>query len=150
MAEGNALGIVAVWDNFAQYTQKVTLAPGNYVLTIPVYNVGQGTTAPQKSLIGFIADNGTEYLAPAKSYAKGAWTTETITFTLDELTNGVLSLGYDATNAGSPAQQALFFDCVKFVADSYIPVVVGDVNLGDFVRVKITHATATYLKGIVE
>ena len=34
--------------------------------------------------------------------------------------------------------------------DSYIPVIVDDVNLGDFIRVKITHATATYLKGIVE
>ena len=34
--------------------------------------------------------------------------------------------------------------------NSYIPVVVDNVNLGDFVRVKITHATATYLKGIVE
>ncbi len=34
--------------------------------------------------------------------------------------------------------------------NSYIPVIVDDVNLGDFVRVKITHATATYLKGIVE
>ena len=34
--------------------------------------------------------------------------------------------------------------------DSYIPVIVDDVNLGDFVRVKITDATATYLKGIVE
>ncbi|WP_407415669.1 tRNA (N(6)-L-threonylcarbamoyladenosine(37)-C(2))-methylthiotransferase [Methanobrevibacter sp.] len=34
--------------------------------------------------------------------------------------------------------------------DSYIPVIVEDVNLGEFVEVKITHATATYLKGIVE
>ena len=34
--------------------------------------------------------------------------------------------------------------------DSYIPVVVEDVELGDFVRVKITHATATYLRGVVE
>ena len=34
--------------------------------------------------------------------------------------------------------------------DSYIPVIVNDVNLGEFVEVKITHATATYLKGIVE
>lgn len=113
VAEGNALGIVAVWDAVAQYTQKVTLAPGNYVITIPVYNVGQGTTAPQKSLIGFIAEDGTEYLAPAKSYTIGAWTTETITFTLDKVTEGVLSLGYDAVGSGSGAQQALFFDCVK-------------------------------------
>ena len=34
--------------------------------------------------------------------------------------------------------------------DSYIPVVVHNVGLGEFVRVKITHATATYLKGVVE
>ena len=30
--------------------------------------------------------------------------------------------------------------------DSYIPVIVDDVNLGSFVSVKITGATATYLK----
>ncbi|WP_407382058.1 tRNA (N(6)-L-threonylcarbamoyladenosine(37)-C(2))-methylthiotransferase [Methanobrevibacter sp.] len=34
--------------------------------------------------------------------------------------------------------------------DSYIPVIVDNVNLGDFVRVKITDATATYLKGVVK
>ena len=34
--------------------------------------------------------------------------------------------------------------------DSYIPVVVEDVSLGEFTRVKITHATATYLRGVVE
>ena len=34
--------------------------------------------------------------------------------------------------------------------DAYIPVIIDNVNLGDFVRVKITDATATYLKGIVE
>jgi hypothetical protein len=122
VAEGNALGAVAVWDAVAQYTQNVTLLPGTYNLMVPVYKASAGATAPQKSLIGFIAENGTEYLAPAKNYTQGAWTYEIVTFTLDEETNGVLSLGYDATNAGSGAQQALFFDCVKFVADSYIPV----------------------------
>ena len=30
--------------------------------------------------------------------------------------------------------------------DSYIPVIVDDAELGTFVRVKITEATATYLK----
>lgn len=122
VAEGNALGAVAVWDAVAQYTQNVTLLPGTYNLMVPVYKASAGATAPQKNLIGFIAENGTEYLAPAKNYTQGAWTYEIVTFTLDEETNGVLSLGYDATNAGSGAQQALFFDCVKFVADSYIPV----------------------------
>lgn len=119
---GNALGLVSVWTATSQYTQNVTLLPGTYNLMVPVYKASAGTNAPQKSLIGFIAENGTEYLAPAKVYTQGAWTYEIVTFTLDEETNGVLSLGYTATNAGSGAQQALFFDCVKFVADSYIPV----------------------------
>ena len=122
VAEGNALGAVAVWSATAQYTQNVTLLPGTYNLMVPVYKASAGANAPQKGLIGFIADNGTEYLAPAKVYTQGAWTYEIVTFTLDEETNGVLSLGYTATNAGSASQQALFFDCVKFVADSYIPV----------------------------
>ena len=121
-AVGNALGLVSVWTATSQYTQNVTLLPGTYNLMVPVYKASAGTNAPQKSLIGFIAENGTEYLAPAKVYTQGAWTYEIVTFTLDEETNGVLSLGYTATNAGSGAQQALFFDCVKFVADSYIPV----------------------------
>ena len=33
--------------------------------------------------------------------------------------------------------------------DSYIPVVIDNVNLGEFIQVKITDATATYLKGDV-
>lgn len=113
VAEGNALGVVAVWDAVAQYTQPVTLAAGTYSITVPVYNAVGGTTAPQKSLIGFIADNGTEYLAPAKAYPVNTWTNEVITFTLAEETTGVLSLGYDAPGAGSGANQHLFFDCVK-------------------------------------
>ena len=64
-------------------------------------------------IVDSVVANGTEYLAPAKSYTIGAWTTETITFTLDKVTEGVLSLGYDAVGSGSGAQQALFFDCVK-------------------------------------
>lgn len=32
-------------------------------------------------------------------------------------------------------------------SDSYIPIIVEDVNLGDFVDVKITETTSTYLKG---
>ena len=115
-AEGNALGVVAVWDAVAQYVQPVTLEAGNYVINIPVYNSVGGTTAPAKSLIGFIADNGTEYLAPAKAYAVNAWTVETITFTLTETTTGKLSLGYDAPNSGSGANQHLFFDKVEIMA----------------------------------
>ena len=115
VAEGNALGVVAVWSATAQYTQPVTLEAGNYIINIPVYNSVGGTTAPAKSLIGFIADNGTEYLAPAKAYAVDTWTVETITFTLTEATTGKLSLGYTAPNKGSGDNVHLFFDKVEIL-----------------------------------
>lgn len=116
VAEGNALGIVAVWNATAQYTQPVTLEAGDYVISVAVYNAVGGTTAPTKSLIGFIADNGTEYLAPAKAYAVDTWTVENIKFTLSEATTGKLSLGYAAPNTGSGGNQHLFFDKVEIMA----------------------------------
>lgn len=116
VAEGNALGIVAVWDAVAQYTQAVTLEAGSYEIHVPVYNAIGGTTAPTKSLIGFIADNGTEYLAPAKAYAVDAWTEEVVAFTLTEATTGKLSLGYAAPGKGSTDNQHLFFDKVEILS----------------------------------
>lgn len=116
VAEGNALGVVAVWSATAQYTQPVTLEAGDYVISIPVYNAVGGTSAPTKSLIGFIADNGTEYLAAAKAYPVDTWTVENIKFTLTETTTGKLSLGYVAPNTGSGGNQHLFFDKVEIMA----------------------------------
>ncbi|MBQ9558693.1 MAG: hypothetical protein IJV08_01745 [Bacteroidaceae bacterium] len=109
----NALGLVAVWTGSIQYTQKVMLPAGNYKLTIPVYNSVGGASVPVKSLIGFVADNGTEYLAPAKAYPVNEWTYEVITFSLDEPTTGYYTLGYQGQNVGSASAQHLFFDGIR-------------------------------------
>lgn len=122
-AEGNALGIVAVWSATTQYTQKVTLPAGSYVMTVPIYNSVGGASVPVKSLIGFIAGDGTEYLAPAKAYAVGQWTNEVITFTLPEATTGVISLGYQGQNVGSGSAQHLFIDRVDIQAVTDVDVV---------------------------
>ncbi len=116
-SNGKGLGMVAVWTATVQYTQPVTLDAGTYTLEIPVYNSVGGTKVPAKSLIGFIASDGTEYLAPAKAYAVNTWTTETVTFTLDKTTNGVFSLGYTMTNNGNGDAPHLFFDCINIITD---------------------------------
>ena len=106
---GNVLGLVAVWDATVQYvTDEVTLVPGSYKLTIPVYNSVGGTNTPQKGLFGFIANNGTEYLAAASAYTVGEWKNEVITFIIEEETTGKFSLGYDMTNVGSGSAPHLF------------------------------------------
>ena len=116
VAEGNALGIIGVWSGTVQYTQPVTLEAGDYVISALVYNAVGGTTAFVKNLIGFIADNGTEYLASTKTYAVDTWTVENIKFTLTETTAGKLSLGYAAAGTGSGGNQHLFIDKVEVLA----------------------------------
>lgn len=111
-ATGNALGIVAVWSATTQYTQEIVLQAGNYKLSVPVYNSKGGTSEIAKNLIGFIASDGTEYLATAKTYPVDTWTEEEISFTLKNTTRGVLSLGYSMTNAGSGSAPHLFIDGV--------------------------------------
>lgn len=116
VAEGNALGLNAVWSSTVQYVQPVTLEAGNYVINVLIYNAVGGTSTPTKGLIGFIADNGTEYLAPKKAYPVNTWTVETITFTLEDATSGKLSLGYTAPNSGTSANLHLFIDKVEILA----------------------------------
>ena len=113
-----ALGVVSVWSAKTSYEQNVTLPAGNYVLTIPYYNAG-GTGNIAKNLIGFIANDGTEYLSTAANFGKvGEWVNEVVTFTLTEQTNGKLSLGYQAANSGSGAMPHLFFDKVDITTVS--------------------------------
>ena len=108
--EGNCLGLFAVWTGTVQYVQAVTLPAGKYKISIPVYS--QSGTQVNKSLIGFIADNGTSYTASATP-AVGNWVTETVEFTIATETTGKISLGYIAANVGSAASPMLFIDGVK-------------------------------------
>lgn len=112
-SENNALGIVAVWTATTQYKQNVTLPSGRYEITIPIYNKVGGTTSFSKNLFGFVEDGGTEHLATAKTYAVNVWTTETISFDLNDVTSGYLSLGYTSVNNGSGNMPHLFIDGIK-------------------------------------
>lgn len=124
--EGHALGILAVWTGTAQYTQDVTLPAGNYVITFPTYNSVGGVQAIAKNLFGFIAADGTEYLASEKIFAVNHWSEMTVSFSLAEETQGKLSLGYAAANAGSGNQPHLFIDCVKIETVSALDLAKAD------------------------
>ena len=118
---GGGLGVVAVWTGIAQYVQNVFLEAGTYTLTIPVYNNVGGTVAVTKNLFGFIADDGTEYLNTATTFAKNQWTTLTVSFVLTEDTYGKFSVGYAAANKGSSDMPHLFIDCFRVTHTSDLP-----------------------------
>ncbi|MBQ9363703.1 MAG: hypothetical protein IJT97_09860 [Bacteroidaceae bacterium] len=116
-AEGQALGLIAVWggDNgIVQYTQDITLPAGEYMLEVPVYNAG-GTTAFTKNLIGV-----DETFATATKYPVGQWTIEEVKFTLEEEKTVTLSVGYASAGAGSNAMPHLFIDQVKILTSEEI------------------------------
>lgn len=115
-AEGRVLGLVTSWGNTAAYTQGVTMPAGNYTLKFSYYNAG-GTQAIAKNLIGFRAgstedESAPEYYGSTTTFPVGKWTSETVTFTLDEETEGVFSLGYTAAGTGSGNMPHLFVDGV--------------------------------------
>ena len=117
-SDGVALGVVGLWSGTAQYTQEVTLPAGDYVLTYDVYN-GVNTGVITKSLFGFIANDGTEYLSSQTGFtAVGEWQKIYVPFTLDKKTAGKISVGFTSGNFGSGAAPHLFVDNVSYAAVS--------------------------------
>jgi hypothetical protein len=108
-SEGKVLGFVTCWSMAVQYTQPVSLPAGRYSLSISYYNSG-GTTAIDKNLIGFITDDGIEYLFQQKTFKVGQWMKESIDFELEEETTGYFSLGYKSVNTGSNNMPHFFVD----------------------------------------
>ena len=151
----NALGIVAVWSNTAQYKQTVTFPAGRFVVTLPIYNKTGGTTAFSKNLFGFIEDGGTEHLATATTYSTNSWTTETVTFDLDSETSGYLSLGYTAINNGSGNMPHLFIDGITITytsaANAYASAVsAATTTYNDASYANVTGTEKTALKTLID
>ena len=105
-ANNNCLGIFSVWGTLCQYYQEVTLAPGTYMISTPVYNTNTDNNCGS-SLTGFIADDGTTY-TNSVNVATGSWQTVTTTFKLPATTKGIVSVGYNAAGVGSASVPHLF------------------------------------------
>ena len=112
--EGQALGLIGVWSGKVQYTQNVTLAAGEYMLVVPVYNAG-GTSALAQNLIGV-----DETFATTTQYPVGQWTIEQIKFTVEEEKEVTISLGVVAQNVGSGSAEHLFIDKVQILTEEEI------------------------------
>ena len=111
-SEGKVLGFVTCWTMTVQYKQACTLPAGQYTLKLNYYNAG-GTTAITKNLIGFVADDGTEYLGTNTTFPVGKWTSEEVTFTLSEETSGYFTMGYASPNVGSANVPHFFTDGIS-------------------------------------
>ncbi len=113
-SKGKVLGFVTSWSNTVQYSQAVTLPKGEYTLSLSYFNAG-GTTAINKNLIGFVTDEGKEYLSTKTTFPVGEWTKDEIKFTLDEESTGYFTLGYKAAGVGSGGMPHFFTDGISLM-----------------------------------
>lgn len=126
-ASGGALALSGAWDDgngWIALTQDVYLPAGNYVLTIPVNNVGKNSNmktdnaAQSPNLFNFTtADN--VYTGNVTSFPVNTWTTNTIRFSLAEQTAGTLSLGLRWVHSPSGDTPKLVIDYVKAMYTNY-------------------------------
>jgi len=108
---GNVLGIIGVNGNEATCTATKSLEKGIHVVTIPVYNAGGTATITNKLAI---ASDGTTLASSSNTtYAEKEWTTETLTFSLEEAADVSITLGFKCSSGSSSAPH-LFYGGLTF------------------------------------
>ncbi|KAA6302782.1 MAG: Gellan lyase [Candidatus Ordinivivax streblomastigis] len=135
-ATGGVLGISSAWAATNTYSQAVSFTePGEYQLTYVAYNSGPNASAISK--VGWVPTSGTSVISTKTSFPIGAWTVETLNFTITEATAGEIHVGLGSANAGSGNVGRLFFDYVKLTFRSF------KAGLEEI----LTEATALYSNG---
>ncbi len=116
-SEGGALGLTTGWGMQLVYSQSVTLPKGKYRLCAAYYNVGSASAG--NSLLAWIPDNGAQKSSDVKSFPKGVWKTDTLTFTIDARTEGKIQIGLGTNeSSGSGSHAKILVDYVKLFCDN--------------------------------
>ena len=110
-AEGAVLMMSAAWGNTAQTSQSVSLPAGTYELSYDVLNQNAGRSI-ETNLFGFIPEEGTPVYGTTTTFSN-TWTTETVKFTLNDATQGKISIGIKALGKGSGDNGKLAIDNIK-------------------------------------
>ena len=110
-AEGAVLMMSAAWGNTAQMSQSVSLPAGTYELSYDVLNQNAGRSI-ETNLFGFIPEEGTPVYGTTTTFSN-TWTTETVKFTLNDATQGKISIGIKALGKGSGDNGKLAINNIK-------------------------------------
>ena len=110
-AEGAVLMMSAAWGNTAQMSQSVSLPAGTYELSYDVLNQNAGRSI-ETNLFGFIPEEGTPVYGTTTTFSN-TWTTETVKFTLNDATQGKISIGIKALGKVSGDNGKLAIDNIK-------------------------------------
>lgn len=126
LATEYCFGLECRWStNFASYTQTTSELPeGLYTLTFDVENVNGSTTSVNYDNLFYVqvGDNKTVDSSSEWMKGKSAWTTHSISFTVNEASTATISLGYGtgSNNIGSNNTPAIYVSHLKLTYQSLL------------------------------
>lgn len=111
-ANGGCLALSTGWSQALTYYQTITLPVGDYQIISAWYNPSDKTVG--KSLVGYTSEGGVFASSSLKSFPIGAWTVDTVKFTVTKQASGRLNVGFAASqNIGSANIAKVVLDYVK-------------------------------------
>ena len=120
---GAFLALSGGYGTTPRLVQNVILPAGQYDLQYDVYD--QNPNKAFTNLFGFVPNSGTAVYDDVTSFTVSAWETRTVSFTLDALTTGKISIGLTGNGSGSGSNAHLAVDNIKlfFTGDASSAIV---------------------------
>ena len=118
ISTGACLGVSSGWGtgNVVQFTQKVLIPAGKYILNYDVYNGNTASATVILNVTGF--RNGTTTIYDATTnFPASAWTTPAIPATFASTYLGEVSVGASCSSASSNVGPKLLYDNIRILTD---------------------------------
>ena len=118
---GACLGISSGWGtgNAVQFTQKILIPAGKYIINYDVYNGNTSATTVISNLTGFRNGSASTYDATT-SFTASVWSTPAISAAFAGTYQGEVSVGASCSSAGSASGSKLFIDNIRILTDQSI------------------------------
>ncbi len=110
------LAVCAAWGGTTFYTQEIALAAGTYNLTYDIINFGPATAGT--SLAAWTPQGGSAVMSTLSDLEIGVWTSDEITFTVDDATLGTIQVGIQSPGNGSGSNGRYMIDNVQVTLDT--------------------------------
>ncbi len=115
-AQGGCLTLCASFLNELTFCQRTKLPAGNYLMLITWKNCNSEAETG-RSQSGWWVSKDDNALSARDHFAYGEWTTDTVSFSLSEATQGQLQVGFKSTKLLPPADAMLAIDHVRLLRD---------------------------------
>ena len=114
---GACLTLCASFGNYMAFYQKAKMPAGNYKMLVTYYNCNPDAETVVSNMCGWYVSKDDNILSETTTFGFSEWRTDTIAFTLDDVTNGQLQIGIKCT--GTTTKNAMLaVDNVRLLRDT--------------------------------